>query len=83
MFNLNLLGMKKIMNSSNVKLFCLSALVAFGLNFGIHAQDQSIDGGGGSCTASCKSSDYLVCSIAAVDKDGHPITVLCHYMTKK
>ncbi|MCL6260687.1 hypothetical protein M3O96_16400 [Aquiflexum sp. TKW24L] len=65
-----------------MKLAALSLLVAVAINFGLVAQDQSV-AGGTSCADSCETDDFRVCSIAAKDINGHEITVLCHYMTKK
>lgn len=39
--------------------------------------------GGSTCNDVCKTDEFRVCSIKATDTNGNPITVLCHYMTKK
>jgi hypothetical protein len=70
-------------NTSILKTLSFSMLVLIGINFGIHANDEGLEDGTSTCADSCQSDDFRVCSIAAKDADGHPITVLCHYMTKK
>lgn len=55
-------------------------ILAFALNFNLSA-DASLEGA--KCSDTCEQDDYKTCNIPAVDAEGHPITVICHFMKTK
>jgi hypothetical protein len=70
----------KSINSISLKVFVFTLFAAIAINYGLKA-DASLEGG--KCSDSCKSDDFRTCSISAKDIEGNPITVICHFMTKK
>ncbi|EKB50576.1 hypothetical protein [Cecembia lonarensis] len=71
------------LKNSILKTVAFPVIVLLGINFGIQANDEGLEDGTSTCADSCESDDFKVCSIAATDANGHPITVLCHFMKKK
>lgn len=69
-------------NTSILKTLGFSVFVLIAVNFGIQANDEGLEDGTSTCADSCESDDFKVCPIEATDANGHPITVLCHFMKK-
>lgn len=66
---------------NNVRTALVMLFVIAAISFSFAGVDPDLQGS--SCKDYCKNDDFRTCSIAAYDSDGYPITVVCHYMTKK
>lgn len=70
--------------SSVFKKSGIATLLIFGvcvINFAIAGGDEGE--GGPTCRDYCIDSDFRTCNLSAQDANGDPITVICHYKTKK